>query len=89
MESRQFGACLQKLPIPVNIITGHLACGKTTVICSLLRRKPPDEHWAVLVNEFGALGIDAALIESSSESGYGAQLYEPTGLEQHTELSIT
>ncbi|PNH05432.1 hypothetical protein TSOC_008308 [Tetrabaena socialis] len=53
-----------KLPIPVNIITGGLGVGKTTTLLRLLRSKPPGEKWAVLVNEFGALGIDAALIEA-------------------------
>ena len=65
---------LQKLPIPVHIITGHLSVGKTTLISSLLRHKPDGEHWAVLVNEFGVLGIDAALLESSSATGLGALL---------------
>lgn len=39
--------------------------GKTTAIAQLLKQKPPDEKWALLVNEFGSLGIDAALIEAS------------------------
>ena len=40
--------------IPTNIITGALGVGKTTLIQSLLRNKPKDERWAVLVNEFGS-----------------------------------
>lgn len=47
----------------VNIVTGSLASGKTTFIGALLRQKPQDEVWAVLVNEFGAAGLDAALLE--------------------------
>ena len=39
--------------IPANIVTGFLGAGKTTVIQSLLARKPTGERWAVLVNEFG------------------------------------
>ena len=62
---------MQKLPIPVNIITGHLSAGKTTIISSLLTRKPATEHWAILVNEFGALGIDAALLEGASDGVAG------------------
>jgi G3E family GTPase len=62
---------LQKLPVLTHIITGHLSVGKTTLISSLLRRKPHREHWAVLVNEFGVLGIDAALLKSSSDIGLG------------------
>ncbi|KXZ52501.1 hypothetical protein GPECTOR_9g545 [Gonium pectorale] len=58
-------ATVQKLPVPVNIITGSLGVGKTTVVQHLLRHKPPNERWALLVNEFGALGIDAALVTAS------------------------
>lgn len=48
--------------IPTNIITGFLGAGKTTVIKHLLRTKPPEEKWAVLVNEFGEVGIDGAIL---------------------------
>jgi G3E family GTPase len=48
--------------IPTNIITGSLAAGKTTVIKQLLKLKPTNERWAVLVNEFGEVGIDGALL---------------------------
>ncbi len=48
--------------IPTNIITGFLGVGKTTVIRHLLQNKPANEHWAVLVNEFGEVGIDGALL---------------------------
>ncbi|ANG62553.1 hypothetical protein A8C75_08680 [Marinobacterium aestuarii] len=46
--------------IPVNIITGFLGVGKTTAINALLAQKPADERWAVLVNEFGQIGVDKA-----------------------------
>lgn len=52
-------------PGQVNIVTGSLASGKTTFIGALLRQKPEHEVWAVLVNEFGAAGLDAALLEGS------------------------
>lgn len=39
--------------------------GKTTLIQALLANKPIDERWAVLVNEFGEVGIDGALLSSS------------------------
>lgn len=48
--------------IPTNIITGFLGVGKTTVIRHLLKTKPEAEKWAVLVNEFGEVGIDGALL---------------------------
>ncbi|WP_274517434.1 GTP-binding protein, partial [Yersinia pestis] len=40
-----------------NLITGFLGCGKTTTIRHLLAQKPEHEKWAVLVNEFGEIGI--------------------------------
>jgi len=46
----------------VNLITGFLGSGKTTLLCHLLAGRPADETWAVLVNEFGEIGIDGALL---------------------------
>lgn len=48
--------------IPTNIVTGFLGAGKTTLIRYLLKTKPAAEKWAVLVNEFGEVGIDGALL---------------------------
>jgi len=39
--------------IPTNMVMGFLGAGKTTTILNLLKQKPADEKWAVLVNEFG------------------------------------
>ncbi len=50
--------------IPVNLITGFLGVGKTTLIKHLLRQHPGDQRWAVLVNEFGEVGVDGSLLES-------------------------
>ena len=50
--------------IPVNMITGFLGVGKTTAILHLLSQKPEDETWGVLVNEFGEVGIDGAILSS-------------------------
>ncbi len=52
--------------VPTNIITGFLGVGKTTAILSLLKQKPENENWAVLVNEFGEVGVDGAFL---SEQG--------------------
>lgn len=49
----------------VNLITGFLGSGKTTTLLHLLANKPEDEKWAVLVNEFGEVGIDGALLAES------------------------
>ena len=55
-------------PIATNVITGFLGVGKTTLIKRLLADKPVNEKWAVLVNEFGEVGIDAALLGGSGET---------------------
>ena len=52
--------------VPANIITGFLGVGKTTAILNLLKNKPENESWAILVNEFGEVGIDGAFL---SEQG--------------------
>jgi len=49
--------------IPTNLITGFLGSGKTTTILQLLKSRPEKAHWAVLVNEFGDVGIDGAVLE--------------------------
>ncbi len=59
--SNQTGA--SKSRIPTNIITGFLGVGKTTSIRHLLSIKPAGEVWSVLVNEFGEIGIDGALLK--------------------------
>ncbi|GGQ21960.1 CobW family GTP-binding protein [Shewanella litoralis] len=53
-------------PINTNIITGFLGVGKTTLIKALLANKPEHEVWAVLVNEFGEIGIDGGLLNAGS-----------------------
>lgn len=56
----------EKSRIPANIITGFLGVGKTTAIRHLLSIKPADEVWSVLVNEFGEIGIDGALLQDAN-----------------------
>ena len=65
--------------IPVNIITGALGVGKTTTIRHLLSQRPPDERWAIVVNEFGALGIDGAVIDTAGGIVAGADGTTTTG----------
>ncbi len=48
--------------VPLNLITGFLGAGKTTAIRHLLAHGREGERWAVLVNEFGKIGIDQAVI---------------------------
>jgi G3E family GTPase len=51
--------------IPTNLIMGFLGVGKTTAILELLKQKPKNENWAVLVNEFGKIGIDGAIFSAA------------------------
>ncbi|MGE0746247.1 MAG: GTP-binding protein [Rhodospirillales bacterium] len=51
-------------PIPVTVVTGFLGSGKTTLINRLLRA-PDAGDTAVIVNEFGEIGIDHHLVESA------------------------
>jgi len=53
--------------IPVTLLTGFLGSGKTTLLNAWLR-SPELANAAVVVNEFGEIGIDHALIASSSEN---------------------
>ncbi|MFO0996688.1 MAG: GTP-binding protein [Alphaproteobacteria bacterium] len=50
-------------PIPTLLLTGFLGSGKTTVLNAVLRA-PEMRETAVLVNEFGAVGIDHLLVEA-------------------------
>jgi len=47
---------------PVTIITGFLGTGKTTAILSAFEHRPENERWAVIVNEFGEIGLDGAIL---------------------------
>jgi G3E family GTPase len=53
--------------LPVTLITGFLGSGKTTLLKRLLR-DPGMNRAAVIINEFGEVGIDHELVASSSES---------------------
>jgi len=53
--------------LPVSLITGFLGSGKTTLLKRLLR-DPAMNRAAVIINEFGEVGIDHELVASSSES---------------------
>lgn len=65
--------------IPTNLISGFLGTGKTTAILHLLSQAPDEQRWAVLVNEFGKIGVDGDLMKN--EAGSHAEVYveEVTG----------
>lgn len=52
------------LPIPIILITGYLGSGKTTYLNRLLS-EASGRKLAVLVNDFGAINIDASLVEGT------------------------
>ncbi|KAB0485786.1 GTPase, G3E family [Pseudomonas reinekei] len=53
--------------IPTHVIAGPLGAGKTSLIKHLLAQRPAGERWAVLINEFGQIGIDAALLTQEAD----------------------
>ncbi len=52
--------------IPVSVLTGFLGSGKTTMLRHLLRQ-PEFSRTAVIINEFGEVGLDHELIEASED----------------------
>ena len=68
-EAGLFGRRLKRergARIPVTVMTGFLGAGKTTLIRRFLD-SPEGQGTAVIVNEFGAVGIDDALVRDSAE----------------------
>ena len=65
--------------IPTNIITGFLGVGKTSAILHLLASKPANERWAVLVNEFGEIGVDGSLFQGQHNEEQQVYIREVPG----------
>lgn len=49
--------------VPVTIVTGFLGAGKTTLIAHLIRNAG-GRQLAIIVNEFGTLGVDGDILKS-------------------------
>ena len=59
----------ERKPFEVEIVVGFLGAGKTTFLQRKLKEADPAVRTVVLVNDFGALGLDGALLE-----GRGAEV---------------
>ena len=67
-------------PIPVTIVTGFLGSGKTTLLRSLILRRQT-RRLALLINEFGEVSIDGALIRQAGNGDEQIRIHDfPHGL---------
>ena len=58
--------------IPVTVITGFLGSGKTTLIRHLMQN-PQGKRLAILVNEFGSVGVDGDILKSCADENCPAE----------------
>lgn len=65
--------------IPCTLVTGFLGAGKTTLINQLLNAKPLGARWALLINEFGRIGIDGALLAQDNSNQQDIAISEVSG----------
>lgn len=63
-----------KQRIPVNLVIGSLGSGKTSLLKHLLQHQPKGKNWGILLNEFGAIGIDAAILDTDNNLVQIAQI---------------
>ncbi len=52
-------------PTKVHLFSGFLGTGKTTLLRHLIANKPVHEKWLLIVNEFGEIGIDGAVLSDN------------------------
>lgn len=66
--------------IPVTIVTGFLGSGKTTLLSNLIKARQ-DRRLALLINEFGEVAIDGALMRDSADGNEHIRIHDfPHGL---------
>lgn len=59
---------IDSAPIKVTLVCGLLGSGKTSTLQNLIQQKPENEHWAVLINDFGLSSIDSSLLKQQALS---------------------
>lgn len=67
MVMHQTNSQAQPNRVPISVITGFLGSGKTTLLNHLVKQ-PGMESVALIINEFGEIGLDNLLVETSIEN---------------------
>ena len=74
-ENREMTSPFEKKRIPVTIVTGYLGSGKTTLLNHILNGNH-GKKFAVIENEFGAVGVDDGLLKRRSKFSLADEVIE-------------